>query len=393
MRAFQLFAAGALLLAGALSVSPATGNAPLDGWGPFRFGMTPDQAHAVPGFSWQHSINTPVLSMMNALPMTTEYGPDTNVSLAFNSDKKLWRITLAFKDIEPAPDCEKSFLDTLGRLDRKYGAFAPGGDKDTDWFIQDSLVRGGLLEQTSDRSLPGSRSRYWHRAILPNISGLNVEAEARHAAGLGAVEAITYQRDGDAKDWKNGCHLSILFADDTPTKAQREMQFKLAHVPTGMDWHWAEVDKRARGFSSGPVDARYSTGAVEHLRLTGGRFAADLVPAPGGTPDKTLHLTGTIADHKISARAANAGDDLSFNGGLQTFMVPGEPVDTYEIFLTGNGPHGQVSIAMAAYHRNSPHKPSPTACASTAQSVRGLQRNARYVTYSGLLKALGCPTP
>ena len=202
-----------------------------------------------------------------------------------------------------------------------------------------------------------------------------------------------YQRDGDAKDEKNGCHWSIGFSADMPTKAQLETQFKLDHVPANMDWHWAQVDQRARGFSSGPVGTRYATGAVDNIKLTDGRFAADLKPAPDANTGQTLHLTGTIAAHKISAHAMDAGDDVSFDGALQTFQVPGEPVDTYEILLTGKGSGGSISIAMAAYHRNSPHKPSPAACESTADSLRELQRNARYVTYSGLLKALGCPTP
>jgi hypothetical protein len=109
---------------------------------------------------------------------------------------------------------------------------------------------------------------------------------------------------------------------------------------------------------------------------------------------------GTIsADNKISAHvAASQGlsDDLptSFEGYVNTFATDGEPVDVYEIHLTGKTRSDTADLWMAAYHRNSPHTPSPEACrriAETDVALRG--RSPRERTYRGFLQALGCPPP
>jgi hypothetical protein len=398
MRAFTLLATSVLLLAGMPSVSNAVADVSPDGWGQFRFGMTPEQAHAVPGFSWQRDINIPTMAMMFSLPMTSEYGPNTNVSLSFNGDKKLNDIRLSAGDTRSAANCEKSFLDTLGRLDRKYGAFAPGGEKDINWFVQDALIKGGLLERTSALNLSGSRSRYWHRTILPNVSGINVEAEAKHSSGSRSIEVMMYQKDGDGKDGKDGCHRTIAFSADMPSKAQLEVQFKLSHIPTGMDWHWAEVDRLGRGFSSGPAQTVFSTGPAENVRLSGGHFAADIKRPPGSQRAGTVHLVGTISNNKISAHvpASEAVSDdfpTSFEGYISTFTTDGEPVDTYEISLVGKGRRGVTQLAFAAYHRNSPHTPTTAACAKIAEDAFRARNSPGEITYKGFLHALGCPPP
>jgi hypothetical protein len=398
MRAFTLLATSVLLLAGMPSVSNAVADSPLDGWGQFRFGMTLEQAHAVPGFSWRRDINAPAMAMMFSLPMTSEYGPSTNVLLNFNGDKKLYDIRLSPTDSQSAANCEKSFLDTLSRLDRKYGVFVPGGEKDINWFAQDILIRGGLLERTSSLNLSGSRSKYWHRIILPNTSGVNVEAEAIHSFGSRSIEVLMYQKDGDRKDGKSGCHRSIAFSENMPTKAQQENQFKLSHVPIGMDWHWAEVDNLGRGFSSGPIQPFFSSGAAENVRLSGGKFTADIKRPAGSQGPATVHLVGTIANNMISAHipASDAVSDdfpTGFEGGVSTFATDGEPVDTYEIILTGTTRRGSTKIALAAYHRNSPHRPTPEACRRISESVYATRGNVREMTYKGFLQALGCPPP
>ena len=399
MRAFTILAIAATLLA-TLAASDAAINEPgastakhtLNGWRQFKFGMTPEQARAVPGVSWRPGVHPPTVIAMVSLPMTSEYGPNTHVMLMFNSDQKLTMINLSISDTESAADCEKTFQNLLTRLDAKHGAFAPGGEKDQ-WAIRDALIQGAVLERTSALKLSGSRSRYWHRTILPNVSGLNLEEEAKHSFGSRWLELMMYQKDG-----KTGCNRSITFTADIPSKAQLEVQFKLSRIPTNMDWHWAEVDRLGRGLSSGPAQTVFSTGTAEHVRLSGGRFTADVISPPGSQRAGTVHLVGTISNNKISAHvpASEAvADDFptSFEGSVSMFTTDGEPVDTYEISLTGNTRWSSTTLGMAAYHRNSPHTPTPEACRGMTESVFATRRTPREMTYWGLLQALGCPPP
>jgi len=393
MRAFTVLAITSCLLAAA---GPATAQNKLEGWGQFKFGMTPDQARAVPGMSWGKSVNTSapvkasIPAMMFSAPTTSEYGPDTHVTLAFNADQKLFQIRLYFTDTQPAADCEKAFQKTLAKFDAKVGAFA-GNAKD-DWSVPGDSGQS-LLERTSPLKLAGSRSGYSRRTILPNISGLNLEAEAKRAFGSSSIELGMLQKDG-----KDGCYRSIAFTADMPTKAQLETQFKLSHVPAGMDWHWAELDRSGRGFSAGPAQPVLSSGPAENVKLSGGKFTADMKRPPGGQGPATVHLVGTIANNKISAHvpASDAVPDdfpTSFEGSISMFTTDGEPVDTYEISLTGAGRESSVSLVMAAYHRNSSHTPTPQACRNITESVSATRRTVREMTYKGLLQALGCPPP
>ncbi|HZQ40505.1 MAG TPA: hypothetical protein VFA87_06920, partial [Rhizomicrobium sp.] len=148
------------------------------------------------------------------------------------------------------------------------------------------------------------------------------------------------------------------------------------------------------GVATGPARGVFSAGRAEHVKLGGGRFAADVIRTSdqgGGT----VHLVGTISnDNKISARPSGAvsGDfPTSLEGWIQTFATDGEPVDVYEIRLTGKT-GSDTDLWMAAYHRNAPHPPSPEACqriTEIAFTLRG--RSPRERTYRGLLQALGCP--
>lgn len=398
MRVFTILAITSCLLAAA---GPATAQNKLNGWGQFKFGMMPEQARAVPGVSWPRAANAnagasasasdPAAITMDSLPMTSEYGPDTHVSLTFNPDRKLREIRLFFTDTQSAADCEKAFLKTLASFDAKVGAFAAAGASE-DWSVPGDEGQS-LLERTSSLKLLGSRSGYWRRTILPNISGLNLEAEAKRAFGSSSIELEMLQKNG-----KDGCYRSIAFSADMPSKAQLEMQFKLSHIPTGMGWHWAEMDRSGRGFASGPAQAVLSSGPAEHVRLSGGQFAADVKRPPGSQGPATVHLVGTIANNKISAHVAASdavSDDFptSFEGSVSMFTTDGEPVDTYEISLTGAGRGGSAILGMAAYHRNSPHTPTPEACRKIADSVFAARRTVREMTYKGLLEALGCPPP
>ena len=110
MRAFTALTITATLVAALAASSAAietggTGRR-LDGWGPFKFGMTPEEARAVPGVSWRGPNGsragavtgaTPAnVPIMTSHPITSEYGSDTDVFLGFNGEQKLLMIKLSF---------------------------------------------------------------------------------------------------------------------------------------------------------------------------------------------------------------------------------------------------------------------------------------------------------
>ena len=388
MRLFKILVATSCLLAAAWGAAkaadPAAGASKLNGWGPFKFGMTPDEAHTAPDVSWKKSAADS--TAMTSLPMASEYAPDTLVTLKFNGDQKLTAINLSFQGSQSAAECEKAFQDSLKKLQVRYGAFAAEGDKDA-WSIDDALTKGSdTLERTSVVNAPGGHSRYWRRAVLPNIAGLNLEADAKRVLGPRAIEVTMFQKDG-----KESCHQGIAFTAAIPTKAELETEAKLAHVPANMDWHWAELDHVGRGFSSGPAQAALSSGVAENVKIAGGKFTADL-KRPAG---RTVHLVGAISKNKISAHASEASEDFpsSFAGTLSLFTTDGEPVDAYEVSLTGTGRWASAALEMTAYHRNAPHAPTPEACRKVLDDIYAARGTVREMAYRGFHQALGCTFP
>jgi len=383
MRGFNILAVTACLL----TSGAAMAQGKLDGWGPFKFSMTPQEARAVPGMSWKPAADKSApVTAMESLPMTSKYGADTHVALAFNADQKLHEIRLFFTDAQSPADCEKAFEKTVASFDAKYGAFAALGTAEA-WSVPGDSGQS-LLERTTSQKLPGSRSQYWRRSILPNISGLNLETETKRAFGSRAIELAMLQKNG-----KDGCYRSISFTADMPTKAQLETEFKLGHIPAGMDWHWSELDRSARGFSAGPAQTGLSSGVAENVKLGGGKFAAD-IKRPAGT----LHLLGTVVGNKITAHVPSSdtvpdGFPTNFAGEISTFTTDGEPVDTYEISLSGTTRSGSTVMAMAAYHRDSSHAPAPEACRKILESTYDARGTVREMTYRGFYQALGCQLP
>ena len=383
MRAFKILIVTSCLLASAAAMAQSK----LDGWGQFKFGMTPQEARAVQGMSWKPAADKAApVTAMESLPMTSEYGADTHVALAFNADQKLHEIRLYFTGAQSSADCEKAFQKTVTDFDKKYGAFAALGTAEA-WSVPGDSGQS-LLERTSSQKLPGSRSQYWRRSILPNISGLNLETETKRAFGSRAIELAMLQKNG-----KDGCYRSISFTADMPTKAQVETEFKLSHIPANMDWRWSELDRSARGFSAGPAQTGLSSGAAENVKLSGGKFSAD-IRRPAGT----LHLSGTVVGNKITAHVPSSdtvpdGFPTSFEGDVSTFATDGEPVDVYEIGLSGRTRLGSTVLGMAAYHRNSPHAPAPDACRKILENTYDARGSVREATYRGFYQALGCQLP
>jgi hypothetical protein len=365
------------------TIALAEPSTPLDGWHGYKFGMPVERARPILGAALDREAHiSGAYTALYSRPMRTEFGPDLRLTLLFNDDQKLREITLHSADSQSADNCEKAFLKMLATLDARYGAFSPGGAKDK-WGVPGDLPNNQrLLMRTIAMGLPSRQSRYWYRTFPANLTGLNIQAEAKRFFGSRWIEVGMYQKDGI-----DGCDRSIQFSADVPTKAQIQSQFKLKHIPANMDWHWAKVDRWLNGPS------HFTTGVAGNVELANGRFAADVENAPGDSRHATSHIVGTISGNKFIAHVTSfVSDDYpkAFEGSITTFTIAGEPVDTYEIRLFGKGRWVSTELAFAAYHRNSAHKPAPAACNQVAEQSFRTRGSTRASTYAGLLSALGC---
>ena len=123
-RPFLLFA-----IAAALGVTPALAALPLDGWGAYKFGLSPDAARAVPGqvfgpFNPKNLWNENK-GAMGAKKPSLLFGQPWALNLFFDSREKLNGISLENEKKSSRDACEKTFLGTLAQMDKSYGGFAP----------------------------------------------------------------------------------------------------------------------------------------------------------------------------------------------------------------------------------------------------------------------------
>jgi hypothetical protein len=120
------FALCAVLVIGA---APAFSAPALDGFGAFKFGMSPGQARAVPGqifgaFSAKNLLEENVGSMASKKPAMV-YGASYSFDLFFNSFQALREVSLQNQKITARADCENTFLTLLSQLEKTYGKLSP----------------------------------------------------------------------------------------------------------------------------------------------------------------------------------------------------------------------------------------------------------------------------
>jgi hypothetical protein len=113
----------------ALLATPVFGAQPLDGWGGYKFGMSPDAARAVPGqvfgpYSAKNLWNENK-GAMGAKKQSMVYGLGWALNLFFDSYEKLNEVSLENERNSSRGDCEKNFLSILGQLEKSYGGFSP----------------------------------------------------------------------------------------------------------------------------------------------------------------------------------------------------------------------------------------------------------------------------
>jgi hypothetical protein len=101
----------------------------LDGWGAFRFGMSPDQARAVPGTEFGRYSRKDILQRDNGAMASKKpalmNGVAYNFNLYFNAFDRLYEVGLWHETTTSQADCESRFLALLDALERSYGKFAP----------------------------------------------------------------------------------------------------------------------------------------------------------------------------------------------------------------------------------------------------------------------------
>ena len=121
---------GIVMVAGFLAMTvSATPAQTLEGWGGLRFGMTPDQARAVPGlvfgkFAAKDLLERNLGSMGSEKPALIG-GVPFNFNLFFNAYSALYEIGLWNEKTSSHADCQTAFLALLGGFEKNYGAFAP----------------------------------------------------------------------------------------------------------------------------------------------------------------------------------------------------------------------------------------------------------------------------
>jgi len=123
-RLFWLLAMCAGLLATPLLAATA-----LDGWGSYKFGMSPDAARAVPGQTFgAYSARNIWNENKGAMGATTEpviNGVHYALNLYFDDTSKLNGVSLENEKKSSLGDCGSGFLLLLAQQEKTYGTFNP----------------------------------------------------------------------------------------------------------------------------------------------------------------------------------------------------------------------------------------------------------------------------
>jgi hypothetical protein len=149
-------------VANAAMDSPSTiaPDSPLDGWGPYKFGMTADQVRSFAGPKWvmipkPQWVQQSDSSFSLAASDEDQFGlHHVTVIEAFDAEQRLSSIHLSFTRGGLTPDgCKARFEGLLTQLEAQYGAFEPGDDNWTGPAVDYSKA-------DITRKLPNGQSQY-----------------------------------------------------------------------------------------------------------------------------------------------------------------------------------------------------------------------------------------
>jgi hypothetical protein len=159
----------ALVLVAPLAVFAA---APLDGWNGYKFGLSPDDARAVPGIAFgkysAKNLQDQDIGAMSAQRPIRLNGIAFSLDLLFEPPKMLSRISMANETKTAQPDCETRFVGMLSFLEKSYGGFAPFSPQRQKKNDQDELPstvawksQAGLRYQLTTVPLPDETGYVW----------------------------------------------------------------------------------------------------------------------------------------------------------------------------------------------------------------------------------------
>jgi hypothetical protein len=119
-----------VMAAGILAMTASAASAQtLEGWGALKFGISPDQARAVPGLAFgRYSAKDLLERNLGSMPSTKPAligGVAYNFNLFFTAYSTLYEIGMWNETNSSRADCQAAFLALLGGLEKNYGAFAP----------------------------------------------------------------------------------------------------------------------------------------------------------------------------------------------------------------------------------------------------------------------------
>jgi hypothetical protein len=190
-----------------MAATPVLAAAPLDGWGAYKFGMSPDEARAVPGHSFKsYAAKNLWNENKGAMGATTHpriNGVNYDFNLYFDANSKLNGIALENeKKNVTLSDCGNAFLALLDQQEKTYGAFSPVSPerkRDTADKIPSSVEwkqQGGSRYELATLTLADEYAYAW---------------KARKSAGANFVEVrATWSSHPDAKT--AACLTGIHFA-------------------------------------------------------------------------------------------------------------------------------------------------------------------------------------
>ena len=187
----------------------------IDGWQSYKFGMTPDEARAVPRLDWgklDHSTfaldaNAAALPAMTSITTIKRAGHSFAIELSFDQDK-LENVTLRTTNEDTIPfrrrsECVERFEDLLRDFEHRYGPFIP-------FQSAHPTERVGAMDQSIEwRTLSDSASQY--QLAREEFAGtIAAEADARTKWGPPGVQLHMSWSRGSASQGRS-CELEIRY--------------------------------------------------------------------------------------------------------------------------------------------------------------------------------------
>lgn len=190
-------------------MAQAAQAASVDGWGPYKLGMTLDAVRAMPGVQWTQPKITDVpgrvVTSFEAAKPVEVFGEPYRLKVYFEKGV-LGEISLSRK----TTNCEGDFLDVLGKAEDAYGVFEA---RDAARPRTLMLTFYSTVEVATP---PGSPSHYSRKTIEFPDDGTPaynlVTLAARHASGTDRLDIITAW---DTKQGTRNCgSVSMDFVRD-----------------------------------------------------------------------------------------------------------------------------------------------------------------------------------